>query len=309
MCQVSYSKTSEYKSANKVREFTGTPKWAFIEITSKCTHKCSWCYGGFNEDIEVDEITVSDFALLVQKLLDIGITQITLSGGEPTDHSDLDGILRLCKPFITNVTSHGDWEDPTNMALLLQHYNVNQVQFNYQGSKHHDSIHKISGSYNRQLEAVRATRECGTEVVGSLTAGSYNLNSVQAIFEELSDMNVSRLRVWETTGFGNHFKKDTETVVIFNKAAEAASKLGYNYTQSYEPLVKGDLHVPCIAMKGMAMHINTKCEHIFCGAVVNQLSNPLSNLLVDDADSILLNYTNFISKHKEDRPFCMSRRG
>lgn len=308
MCQVSYSKKTDYKSKQKIINFKGTPKWAFIEITNKCSHKCSWCYGGFDKELKEEEISIKDFKLLTKKLKEIGILQITLSGGEPTNHSKFEDILSLCDGFITNITSHGEWDEPYVMAKMMKKYNVNQVQFNYQGSDAHDNIHQIRGSFNSQLVALHATKSENIEVVGSLTVGKYNLDKLEDIFNELNTLDVDRLRVWETTGYGNKFRKDIDTKEIFDKAELAAKKLGYNYIQSYEPLVEGDMFVPCIAMQGMAMHINYKCEHIFCGAVSHLLDKPLSNIITNSVEEILNNYKNFINTNKENIPFCMSRR-
>jgi MoaA/NifB/PqqE/SkfB family radical SAM enzyme len=45
MCMVSFSKEKSYSSKNKLKGFDNTPKWAYIEITNACSHKCAWCYG------------------------------------------------------------------------------------------------------------------------------------------------------------------------------------------------------------------------------------------------------------------------
>ena len=306
MCQVSYSKQTEYGSKDKLKNFDGSPKWAFIEITSKCSHKCKWCYGGFNEDTS-GEISIEDYKMLLLKLKKIGITQITLSGGEPTEHRYFDEILKLSSDgFVLNLVTHGDWKD-SNLAVKLKESNVNQVQFNYQGKKHHDSIHGVAGSYDNQRRSIQLTKDVGIHVVGSLTVGKYNLDSTADVFNELVDLGADRLRVWETVGFGNKFRKDLEAKEIFDETTKRANNIGYNFIQSYDPLVKGDVGVSCLALSGLYMYINNKCEHIFCGAVVSQLKKPLSNMLTDSADTILENQRAFNIKHKRDKPYCMAR--
>jgi len=305
MCQVTFSKSESYKSKDKLKNFTGSPKWAFIEITSYCSHKCKWCYGGFNND-KSGEISVSDYKLLVAKLKLLGITQITLSGGEPTDHSEFETILELSKDFIINIVTHGEWGKGIADAILSN--DVNQVQFNYQGKKHHDGVHGIKGCYEKQLAEIKRLETTDVSTVGSLTVGAYNLSDLPSIFTEMSELGLDRLRVWETTGFGNKFMKDLEAKAIFEEASLQASILGYNYTQSYDPVFDGNIGVDCLALSGLFMYINNKCEHIFCGAVVNQLGNALSNILIDSPETILANQIKFNNDHREGKPYCMARR-
>jgi len=207
MCLVSFSKERDYSSKSKLRGFDNTPKWAYIEITNACTHKCAWCYGGFNLD-KSDYMSVSEFETLATKAKEIGITQITLSGGEPTEHPDFEEIMSIaCKEFKVNIATHGDWSEDYSGLMLL--FGVKQVQFNYQGSKRHDGVHKVI-SYDKQVKAMKAVKNLGIDVVGTVTVGAYNLKDINSIFKELDDIGVSRLRVWEATGLGNAFKKDKE---------------------------------------------------------------------------------------------------
>ena len=305
MCQISYSKNTEYTSKDKLKQFTGTPKWAFIEITSRCSHTCAWCYGGFNEDKSV-EMSVKDYKTILQRLREIGVTQITLSGGEPTEHTRFNEILESSSGFILNMVTHGDWHD-NNLPTILKRNNVKQVQFNYQGSKFHDSIHGVPGSYARQQEYIKQTKKVGIHVVCSLTLGKYNLKDTESIFKEMDNIGTDRLRIWETTGFGNKFRKNIEAKEIFNEAGKQASMLGYNYVQSYDPLVKGDCGVDCPAICGLFLYINSKCEHIFCGAVPDKHNIPLSNLLNNTAEEILSNSNKFNKLNNRKEPYCMAR--
>lgn len=306
MCLLTYSRKTEYSSKKKLDGFTGSPKWAYVEITSKCSHKCKWCYGGFDADL-TNEMSLEDFTILLDRFKQLGITQITLSGGEPTEHSRFDAILEVAgKDFILNLVTHGDWLDE-NLTPKLVKANVKQVQFNYQGSKNHDSVHGVPGAYAKQLKSIIAVAKSPIEAVCCLTVGKYNLSQTESIFNEMVDLGVTRLRVWETTGFGNSFRQNLEAKEIFDKTTELANKLGFNYLQSYDPLVEGDVGVACLALSKLFMYVNYKGEHIFCGAVPSQLDKPISNLITDSIEDIHIHHDAFVKLHTRDKPYCMAR--
>ena len=258
MCLVSFSKDKEYSSKQKVEQFDGSPKWGYIDITSKCSHGCAWCYGGFNEDLN-SEMSLSDFKSILAKLKAMGLHQITISGGEPTEHPQfLEMVEAATKHFMVHICSHGDWA--RNWAEDLAKLGVTQIQFNYQGSKRHDGVHKVLGSYMKQVTAIKQSIKAGLETVGTVTVGAYNLNDVDNIFKELSALGVTRLRVWETVGKGNKWRKGKEAKEIFSKCQDEAFKLGYTHTQSYDPDFKADSFVSCPAMSEMLKIGRASCR-------------------------------------------------
>jgi len=301
MCLVSFSKDKEYTSTEKIDKFSGTPKWGYIDITSKCSHGCAWCYGGFDGDLS-SEMSVSDFVSVLAKLKVMGLHQITISGGEPTEHPDfLEMVKYATKDFMVHICSHGDWS--RDWAKDLASLGVRQIQFNYQGSKRHDGVHKVLGSYIKQLTAIKQSIKAGLETVGTVTVGAYNLPDIEAIFLELSDLGISRLRVWESVGRGNKWRKGKEAVEIFEKCQDAARSLGYKYTQSYDPEFKADSFVSCPAMSKMLMYINSDSELRFCTAI----DLPIASFKEDTYQVINSKYTKFMDDVASKGSRCVAR--
>ncbi len=304
MCLVSFSKEKSYSSKNKLKGFDNTPKWAYIEITSACSHKCAWCYGEFNLD-KADYMSVAEFETVVDKCIDIGITQITLSGGEPTEHPDFEEIMSIaCMEFDVNIATHGDWKQDWSGLMMIN--GVKQVQFNYQGRKRHDGVHQVE-SYENQLQSMKAIKALGIDVVGTVTVGAYNLKDVNEIFSELVALDVSRLRVWEATGYGNKFKKDKSAREIFEVCQIEASKLGYNYTQSYDPVFDGDVGVKCLSLSKLFMYIKADSSLIFCGAVPSERDKPFANFKHNTAEEIKRSYMNYMDSKSCGAAYCMAR--
>jgi MoaA/NifB/PqqE/SkfB family radical SAM enzyme len=301
MCLVSFSKDKKYTSTEKIDKFSGTPKWGYIDITSKCSHGCAWCYGGFNEEL-TSEMSLHDFKSILAKLKVMGLHQITISGGEPTEHPQfLEMVAEATKDFMVHICSHGDWTK--DWAKDLEKLGVSQIQFNYQGSKRHDGIHKVLGSYMKQVTAIKQSINAGLETVGTVTVGAYNLKDVDSIFKELSDFGVTRLRVWETVGKGNKWRKGKEAKEIFELCQESAFKLGYLHTQSYDPEFKADSFVSCPAMSEMLMYINSDSELRFCTAI----DLPIASFKEDTYQVIQNKYSKFMKDVSSKGSRCVAR--
>ena len=293
MCLVSFSKEKSYSSKQKVDKFDGLPKWGYIDITSKCSHGCAWCYGGFNEDLN-SEMSLNEFRTVLSKLKVMGLHQITITGGEPTEHPQfLEFVAEATKDFMVHVCSHGDWTQ--DWAKDLAKLGVSQIQFNYQGSKRHDNVHQVLGSYLKQVTAIKQSIKAGVETVGTVTVGAYNLKDIDGIFKEMSDLGVSRLRVWEATGKGNKWRKDKEAKEIFDICKNSASALGFNFVQSYDPDIVGDVNAHCPAQMQMFMYINSDSELIFCPATDQLLDKPIASFKEDTYQAIQNKYSAFMN--------------
>ena len=304
MCLVSFSKKEEYSSKDKLKGFDNKPKWAYVEITNSCSHKCAWCYGEFSED-KNDYMSVEEFQVVADKCKEMGITQITLSGGEPTEHPDFEQILAVAASnFAVNVATHGDWKQ--KWAGVMKVFGVKQVQFNYQGSKRHDGVHKVK-SYDNQIDSMKAVKNLGIDLVGTVTVGAYNFSEVRDIFRELSDLGVSRLRVWEATGYGNRFRKDKEATDIFEACENEAKQLGYNYVQSYDPAYEGDIGVKCLSLSKIFVYISANSQVLYCGAVPSLREKPISDFKTDTAQDILEKYNNMMDSMAGGQPYCAAR--
>jgi len=305
MCLVSFSKSESYSAKNKLSKFNSkSPKWAYIEITSSCSHKCSWCYGGFNNH-HSDYMTVRDFEIILEKCKEIGITQITLSGGEPTEHPDFLEMVELATyEFDTHVASHGDWTEDFASQMFI--HGVKQVQFNYQGKKRHDQIHGVE-SYAKQIRSIEDVQGVNIDTVATVTVGEFNIKDLPEIFKELDDLGISRIRVWEATGLGNKFRKNRSAKEIFQACQEEASKLGYNFTQSYDPDFNGDVGVACLSLSKLFMYIKSDSTVLYCGAVPSLLNTPVADFKTQSAPEILESYNTFIDSMNTGTPYCAAR--
>jgi MoaA/NifB/PqqE/SkfB family radical SAM enzyme len=251
-------------------------------------------------------MSLSDFRNVLAKLRVMGIHQVTITGGEPTEHPQfLEFVAEAAKYFMVHICTHGDWTK--DYAQELSKLGVSQIQFNYQGSKRHDNVHQVLGSYLKQSIAIKQSIEAGLETVCTVTVGAYNLGDIDSIFKEISEFGVARIRVWEATGKGNKWRKDKEAKEIFERCKDSAGVLDYNFVQSYDPDITGDVNAHCPAQMQMFMYINSEAELIFCPATDQLLDKPIASFKTDTYDTIIRNYKSFMTAASKDGVVCLAR--
>lgn len=304
MCLVTFSKTPEHSGTKKFdnRKFD-EPVWAYISIIDSCSHKCSWCYGNYN-DHEFDIMTAEQFDVVTDKLLDIGIRQITFSGGEPTEHPNFLDLVKIAndKDFHIHIATHGEWMNQELIDNLLQYKNVSQVQMNFQGLKRHDLIH--GKGHEEQIQAFKLLAETRIETVATITVGAYNIKDVGKIMEEADSLGVTRIRVIDATGRGVKWRK-IDLIELFDTCKQEAQKLGYNYTLSYDPVYKGDITIPCLQLSNAFMDIDTRGRLQYCGAVLPNIK--IIDFYEHSAQEILNAYKMTNALHAKQGWKCKAR--
>ncbi len=279
MCLVSFSKIESYGALEKVCP-SRTPSWCYIEIVNYCSHSCVWCYGDYGKQNHKKSISLADFDLILNKLDLLNIKQITLSGGEPLEHPNFADILGICKNynFKINLASNGARINQDIVTLLAEN-GVNQVQINWQGSKHHSNIH--NDNLQNVIAGIKLLRKADIQVVTNTTIGVYNIMDLQGVFEEAAALDVDRLRVWEIAGVNGSTIKEEEIINWFNLAKHAASKLGYKYILSYDPLYKGDVSVSCPQRSNVLIFVDVEgnVRNCLSCSKIDKYKLPILNLL------------------------------
>lgn len=294
MCLVSYSKNKDYSSKEKFSSWdTKTPIWAYVELTDYCSHKCAWCYGEFPSK-DKKHLSLIDFRNILSKLREMGIKQLSLGGGEPTEHPEFHKLMSVVKEYgftKIHLLTHGDNLDP----IKLLDYGVTSVHINYQGSKRHESIHKTP--YIDQLDSIQRCKKHNLSMSASITVGKYNIDDIDTIVQECKQLGFDRVRFWETTGVGTSFLKDEDVHGIFKRCRDASVKHGFLYSHSYEPsFMEADINIPCIQVSGLGMYIDYQGMVKFCGALKEDLF--IIDMLESTPEKILEAYQEENSKHE-----------
>ena len=72
-----------------------------------CNQKCIHCYAAGQKQAEEKELSGEDWKKIIDKCRDVGIPQITFTGGEPTMREDLVELIDYSRWFVTRLNTNG----------------------------------------------------------------------------------------------------------------------------------------------------------------------------------------------------------
>lgn len=128
-----------------------------IEVTNKCNERCIHCYIPH----ELKNVTLSYDVIenVLQQLYDLGVMQLTLSGGEFFSHPDVDKILRKAREldFSITILSNITLISPKTIDLLKE-INPGLIQTSLYSiyPDEHDHITQLKGSCEKTKASIDA---------------------------------------------------------------------------------------------------------------------------------------------------------
>lgn len=103
-----------YMSLGEYAEFMKTPHRMDVMVSAMtkngawhCNQKCLHCYAAGQPQAEEAEVSTAEWKLILDKCREIGIPQITFTGGEPTMREDLAELIAHAKWFVTRLNTNG----------------------------------------------------------------------------------------------------------------------------------------------------------------------------------------------------------
>lgn len=143
----------------------------YISLTTRCTHRCLCCPcrrepGDAGKDLSADEVFRT-----VDAGLENGLSEMVLSGGEPTLHRDftaIAGALARRGLKIGVLTTAERFADPEFLRQVLSAVPVRQLRvlsaLHSFDSRVHDGITRSPGSRQRTLRGLRLLCEAGVSL-------------------------------------------------------------------------------------------------------------------------------------------------
>ncbi len=191
----------------KITTMTYQPITAVWEITMGCNMRCKHC-GSSCENPLPDELTTEEALDLVDQIADLGLSWITLSGGEPFTRKDWHLIAKRLsdKGVIPNIISNG-WLVTDDIISKIKEAKVGTIAISLDGLKDtHDYIRK-PGSYDRTISALQ--QFVGNEIVCGVvtTISNANIDQLRDLRKVLVGLKVPYWQVQIGLPMGNFAKE------------------------------------------------------------------------------------------------------
>lgn len=118
LCDIAYGKEPTekvgYMNIGQYAPFMKAPHRMDLMISAMmqngkwhCNQKCLHCYAAGQTLAETEELTTEEWKKIIDKCREIGIPQITFTGGEPTMREDLVELVDYSQWFVTRLNTNG----------------------------------------------------------------------------------------------------------------------------------------------------------------------------------------------------------
>jgi MoaA/NifB/PqqE/SkfB family radical SAM enzyme len=155
-----------------------------IELTNCCNERCLHCY--IPHEVKKDVLKTAMIVDVLDQLHQMGTLALTLSGGEPLLHPDLDLICQYARKmdFSINILSNLTLLTSEHIALFKE-INPAIIQTSLYSMKatEHDTITKLPGSHKKTLASLEALIDADIPVQISCPVMRTNYQSYRHVVE------------------------------------------------------------------------------------------------------------------------------
>lgn len=164
-------------------------KTAYLAICYSCNERCSYCPCSSQEKNDKLITPLADLKTTVDQFVTEGITDITISGGEPTLHPDFIEIVGYCQQCGLQVTVLSNGERFSNadfLNKLRERLNMAQIRFittlHSESAELHESANGTPGSFQRSVKGLHNLSNLGSKVIVKHCITKENYKSLKEFF-------------------------------------------------------------------------------------------------------------------------------
>lgn len=139
-----------------VQLYFKTPPKVTLSITNTCNLDCRYCYGDCGRPSTVPEMSIAEWNSFIAYLIDNGVVELFIEGGEPLSKPGFEDLLASCaRRLMTMVRTHGTLIDG-NVAQRWKDIGVGRVFVDVMGATAatHDHMSGRAGSFDKTCEAI-----------------------------------------------------------------------------------------------------------------------------------------------------------
>lgn len=163
---------------------------AWISVTYNCNNRCKWCYASSNlNEYRKKELDSSNEDGIINLLVNLGIRNVRLIGGEPTIYPNIVNLTEkltssgLRASIVTNGRRFSDIE----FAKAIKKAGLVYASFSIEGynKEIHEQGTNVKGSFQETIKGLENALEAGIGTATNTTITKDNLSSLEKIIDLL----------------------------------------------------------------------------------------------------------------------------
>lgn len=184
---------------------------AKLNTGTHCNYRCGFCY----YKTQLNEVT--EFKVIKQRidyLIECGITEVDLSGGESSIHKDWFKILDYCKDNGLKVSTLSNGYKFAKMDFMQKSkdHGLDEILFSVHGydNESHDELVGRKHGFKNIIKAIKNAQECGVLVRVNCTVTKDNFSELNTKFVKLMkelkpfEINFLTLNYWDDADSQNY---------------------------------------------------------------------------------------------------------
>lgn len=166
---------------------------ALVELTYRCNLDCFFCYNDLG--LAGRPLSREQYLAFFADLAEMGVLNLTLSGGEPLAHPDFLTLGRRARElgFVVRVKSNGHALRGELARRVKEEVDPFLVEVSLHGAtpETHDRQTRVPGSFARLLQNLEEMRALGLRVKVNSTLTAWNEGEIEAMFDLVESLGLA----------------------------------------------------------------------------------------------------------------------
>lgn len=196
-------------------------------LTMKCNLNCIHCSVSSSYASQPSPAP-TDLLRVAKQLLNHGITDVILSGGEPTLIGDLPAVIACLRSlgFRVSLVTNATLLDREYVAKLVQH-GLRKVTVGLDGATEatHDTFRGVAGAFERAVHGTRVLIDSGIQVTVNTTLHNANLRELADILRLLTKLRVYGVSFVFPMNCGRTAANSTSFTMVSQKRESVLSQI------------------------------------------------------------------------------------
>lgn len=185
------------------------------EVTNECNYKCKHCY----QQNDTKKITMStdDLMFIAKQIVDAGVFQVSISGGEPFFVNDIFKILDYLSinNIKTIICSNGSQINAEQINKLKKLSIPVQISLDSYIEKKHNEFRRSENAFSKAIEAIRNLINANINTSVAFCATQYNFMDIEGVVKLCIDLGVNHLVIGEMLPIRNDTKTNSSLLFSF----------------------------------------------------------------------------------------------
>ncbi|MEI6498440.1 MAG: radical SAM protein [bacterium] len=192
-----------------------------LKPTLKCNANCAFCkqrLDNYKKSHGHNDISLSDWAKIIDEAIALGVESVNISGGEPTLYSQLFDLINICKAksMKVNLKSNGYLIDK-KFSQKLGHTKLDSCTISIYSHNEfvHDEIKGVNGSYRASIAAIKYLTEEGIGTCLQTVLTKEMLENFDQFLKWASGLNIGILFLSYLEGSSNEHRPSESKINDF----------------------------------------------------------------------------------------------